>query len=112
MEKIFYKIKQFLLNIISKNRVKKLEAPKEIELTEDSKYSLNSLDGLKVENKVSEKDRIFKLYNKVKNKDINLNDIDRKDLLKIRRLLLEEAKMQDKMLEDGIKTLETIKENS
>lgn len=112
MEKIFYKIKQFLLNIISKNRVKKLEAPKEIELTEDSKYSLNSLDSLKVENKVSEKDRIFKLYNKVKNKDINLNDIARKDLLKIRRLLLEEAKMQDKMLEDGIKTLETIKENS
>lgn len=112
MEKIFYKIKQFLLNIISKNKVKKLEAPKEIELTEDSKYSLNSLDSLKVENKVSEKDRIFKLYNKVKNKDINLNDIDRKDLLKIRRLLLEEAKMQDKMLEDGIKTLETIKENS
>jgi len=110
--KIFYKIKQILLNIISKNRVKKLEAPKEIELTEDSKYSLNSLDSLKVENKVSEKDRIFKLYNKVKNKDINLNDIARKDLLKIRRLLLEEAKMQDKMLEDGIKTLETIKENS
>lgn len=112
MVKIFYKIKQILLNIISKNRVKKLEEPKEIELTEDSKYSLNSLDSLKVENKVSEKDRIFKLYNKVKNKDINLNDIDRKDLLKIRRLLLEEAKMQDKMLEDGIKTLETIKENS
>ncbi len=112
MVKIFYKIKQILLNIISKNRVKKLEAPKEIELTEDSKYSLNSLDSLKVENKVSEKDRIFKLYNKVKNKDINLNDIARKDLLKIRRLLLEEAKMQDKMLEDGIKTLETIKENS
>ena len=73
---------------------------------------MNSLDSLKVENKVSEKDRIFKLYNKVKNKDINLNDIARKDLLKIRRLLLEEAKMQDKMLEDGIKTLETIKENS
>lgn len=48
----------------------------------------------------------------MKNKDINLNDIARKDLLKIRRLLLEEAKMQDKMLEDGIKTLETIKENS
>lgn len=112
MVKIFYRIKQILLNIISKNRVKKLEAPKEIELTEDSKYSLNSLDSLKVENKVSEKDRIFKLYNKVKNKDINLNDIARKDLLKIRRLLLEEAKMQDKMLEDGIKTLETIKENS
>ena len=112
MVKIFYKIKKILLNIISKNRVKKLEAPKEIELTEDSKYSLNSLDSLKVENKVSEKDRIFKLYNKVKNKDINLNDIARKDLLKIRRLLLEEAKMQDKMLEDGIKTLETIKENS
>ena len=112
MVKIFYKIKQILLNIISKNRVKKLEAPKEIELTEDSKYSLNSLDSLKVENKVSEKDRIFKLYNKVKNKDINLNDIARKDLLKIRRLLLEEAKMQDKMLEDGIKTLEPIKENS
>lgn len=112
MVKIFYKIKQILLNIISKNRVKKLEAPKEIELTEDSKYSLNSLDSLKVENKVSEKYRIFKLYNKVKNKDINLNDIARKDLLKIRRLLLEEAKMQDKMLEDGIKTLETIKENS
>lgn len=112
MVKIFYKIKQILLNIISKNKVKKLEAPKEIELTEDSKYSLNRLDSLKVENKVSEKDRIFKLYNKVKNKDINLNDIARKDLLKIRRLLLEEAKMQDKMLEDGIKTLETIKENS
>lgn len=44
------------------------------------------------------KNRILELYNKVKNETINLSDIDREDLLKIRRLLLEELKMQDEEL--------------
>lgn len=58
------------------------------------------------------KNRILELYNKVKNETINLSDIDREDLLKIRRLLLEELKMQDEELEDEIKLLKMLKEVS
>lgn len=143
------KIKQFFLKIISKNKTKRLEIPKEANIMEkDSKsnnkqtkkdlnnqndkkeffeiynkikkgqYNLNELTEeqakniiailnsevilkkdklehditelniLKADNRINEKNRILELYNEVKNENINLTDIDREDLLKIRKLLL------------------------
>ena len=47
--------------------------------------------------------------NNVKNQKIDLVNIERDDLLKIRKLLLEEVKIQDERFEDEIKSLEMLK---
>ena len=56
-----------------------------------------------------EKKKFFELYNGIKKQTIDLNNIDREDLLKIRKLFIEEAKIQDKKLEEEINLLEMIK---
>lgn len=172
MGKFIDKIKQFFRNLISKNKAKLLEAPKENEFVENNVTSKNEhpettekqkekkeffeiynkikngqynmdelteeqaqkiiamlnseitlkkdkleqniteLNILKVDNKINEKNRIFELYNQVKNENVDLSEIDRKDLLIIRKLLLEEAKLQDDKLTDEIKLLEVIKKVS
>lgn len=94
----FNKIKQFFKNIISGNKTKMLEAPKEKEL--------------EIKNNQNDKKRFFEIYNKVKNGTADLYDIDREDLLKIRKILLEEAKIQDKKLEREIRQLELLKKFS
>lgn len=48
-------------------------------------------------------------YNGIKNETIDLNEIDRKDLLKIRKLFLAEAKLQNEKLEDEIDILDMLK---
>ena len=63
------------------------------------------LNILKIDNKIDEKNRLLKMYNEVKNGSINLSEIDKNDLLKIRRLLLEEAKIQDEKLEEQLYSL-------
>ena len=161
------KIKQFFKNIISKNRIKKLDAPKENDLSNSSssinksiienkkieknkffeiynsvkkgQYNINELSEeeakkiiailnseislkrdklnnditelniLKIDNRINEKNRILELYNNVKNQKIDLVNIERDDLLKIRKLLLEEVKIQDERFEDEIKSLEMLK---
>ncbi len=85
------KIKRFFKNIISKNKIKRLDVPKESDIKQKSK------------------NEFFELYNKVKNKTIDLQEIEREDLLKIRRLLLEELKIQDKKIEEEIVELEILK---
>lgn len=173
MKNLINKIKQFFRNIISRNKIKRLEMPKETNFTEtnlkinstqmennsnklnekkeffeiynkvkNGQYNLNELTEeqskkiiailnseisikkdklnhditelniLKAENRIEEKNRIFELYNRVKNETINLNDIEKEDLQKIRKLLLEEAKMQDEKLEDEIQILEILKKVS
>lgn len=161
------KIKQFFKNIISKNKIKKLDAPKENDLSNSSssinksiienkkieknkffeiynsvkkgQYNINELSEeeakkiiailnseislkrdklnnditelniLKIDNRINEKNRILELYNNVKNQKIDLVNIERDDLLKIRKLLLEEVKIQDERFEDEIKSLEMLK---
>lgn len=161
------KIKQFFKNIISKNKIKKLDAPKENDLSNSSssinksiienkkieknkffeiynsvkkgQYNINDLSEeeakkiiailnseislkrdklnnditelniLKIDNRINEKNRILELYNNVKNQKIDLVNIERDDLLKIRKLLLEEVKIQDERFEDEIKSLEMLK---
>ncbi len=162
MKEFINKIKQFFKNIILKNKVKQLEAPKEKDLIEKNEeklkkqndkkeffeiynkvkkaeYNLNDLTTdqaqktiamlkseinlkqnklnnditelniLKADNRIEEKNRIFELYNGIKEQTIDLNNIDREDLLRIRKLFIEEAKIQDEKLEDEISLLELTK---
>ena len=167
MKEFINKIKQFFKNIISKNKIKKLDAPKENDLSNSSssinksiienkkieknkffeiynsvkkgQYNINDLSEeeakkiiailnseislkrdklnnditelniLKIDNRINEKNRILELYNNVKNQKIDLVNIERDDLLKIRKLLLEEVKIQDERFEDEIKSLEMLK---
>ena len=97
------KIKQFFRNIISRNRIKKLYVPEESNLS-NSASSINN-------NKI-DKNEFFEIYNKVKNETIDLENIKREDLLKIRKLLLEESKIQDERFENEIKFLESFKKVS
>lgn len=165
MKEFINKIKQFFKNIILKNKVKQLEAPKENDLIEKNEeklkkqndkkeffeiynkvkkaeYNLSDLTTdqaqktiamlkseinlkqnklnnditelniLKADNRIEEKNRIFELYNGIKEQTIDLNNIDREDLLRIRKLFIEEAKIQDEKLEDEISLLELTKKIS
>ena len=165
MKDFINRIKQFFKNIISKNKIKQLEEPKERMLIEyedktnqkqeekkqffeiynkikNNEYNLRDLTTdqaektvamlkseinlkknklsnditelniLKADNRIEEKNRIFELYNGIKEQTIDLNNIDREDLLKIRKLFIEEAKIQDKKLEDEITLLELMKKIS
>lgn len=172
MKEFINKIKQFFKNIISRNKKKQLEAPKDNNLEESSTLNKNQeenqinklaekeeffeiyqkvkngqynlkelteeqskkiiailnseinlkkdkleqnnteLNVLKIDNRIKEKNRIFELYNGIKNENINLSDIDREDLIKIRRLLFEESKIQNEKLDDEIKLLKSIKKVS
>ena len=165
MKEFINKIKQFFKNIILKNNVKQLEAPKENDLIEKNEeklkkqndkkeffeiynkvkkaeYNLSDLTTdqaqktiamlkseinlkqnklnnditelniLKADNRIEEKNRIFDIYNGIKEQTIDLNDIDREDLLRVRKLFIEEAKIQDEKLEDEISLLELTKKIS
>ena len=165
MKEFINKIKQFFKNIILKNNVKQLEAPKENDLIEKNEeklkkqndkkeffeiynkikkaeYNLNELTTdqaqktidmlkseinlkqnklnnditelniLKADNRIEEKNRIFDIYNGIKEQTIDLNDINREDLLRVRKLFIEEAKIQDEKLEDEISLLELTKKIS
>ena len=85
----------------------------EISLKKDKlEHNITELNILKIDNRINEKNRIFKLYNEVQNENIDLNDINREDIKKIRKLLLEETKMQDEKFEYEIKLLEILKKVS
>ena len=70
------------------------------------------LNILKADNRINEKNRIFELYNKVKNDTIDLEQIDREDLIKIRKLLLEEAKIQTEKFADEVRVLKILSKAS
>ena len=82
----------------------------EINLKRDKlNNEVTELKILKADNRITEKNRIFEIYNGIKNETIDLNEIDRKDLLKIRKLFLAEAKLQNEKLEDEIDILDMLK---
>ena len=85
----------------------------EINLKKDKlNNDVTELNILKIDNKIAEKNRIFEIYNGIKNDTIDLNDIDKEDLLKIRKLFIEEAKIQDGKIEEEIELLELTKKIS
>ena len=111
---IYNKVKngQYNLNELTEEQSKKIIAMlnSEISLKKDKlEHDITELNILKVDNRINEKNRIFELYNGIKNETIDLYDIEKEDLLKIRKLLLEEAKIQDEKIEDEIKLLEMLK---
>lgn len=119
MNNFINRIKQFFKNIILRIKTKKLVKPEEtsekvigminseIDLKKDKlNHNITELNILKIDNKTDEKNRIFELYKGIKNETIKLSEIDREDLLKIRKLLLEEAKMQDERFEEELRLLE------
>lgn len=169
MSNFVNKIKQFIKNIISRNKTKRLEAPKDNnlidsntkinseqtennlnklnekkeffgiynkvkngqynlkELTEEQSkkiiailnseinlkrekldHDITELNILKVDNRINKKNIILELYNVIKNENIDLNDINREYLLKIRKLLLEEENMKDEKFEYEIRLLEIL----
>ena len=61
--------------------------------------------------KEEEKQRIFNIYNKIREEKINLNQIEYKDLIKIRELLKEEVKIQSKKLEQEAIELKSLEAN-
>ena len=85
----------------------------EINLKKDKlNNDVTELNILKIDNKIAERNRIFEIYNGIKNETIDLNDIDKEDLLKIRKLFIEEAKIQDGKIEEEIELLELLKKVS
>ena len=111
---IYNKVKngQYNLQDLTEEQSKKIITilKSEISLKKDKlDHNITELNILKVDNRINEKNRILELYNEVKNETIDFADIDKEDLLKIRKLLLEESKMQDERFEDEIKLLEYIK---
>lgn len=114
---IYNKVKngQYNLQDLTEEQSKKIITilKSEISLKKDKlDHNITELNILKVDNRINEKNRILELYNEVKKDNIDLSDIDKEDLLKIRKLLLEESKMQDERFEDEIKLLEMLKKVS
>ena len=66
---------------------------------------ITELNILKTDNRIEEKNRILELYKGIKEQKIDLNNVDRDDLLRIRRLFIEEAKIQDEKFRDEIERL-------
>ena len=111
---IYNKVKngQYNLQDLTEEQLKKIITilKSEISLKKDKlDHNITELNILKVDNRINEKNRILELYNEDKNETIDFADIGKEDLLKIRKLLLEESKMQDERFEDEIKLLEYIK---
>ena len=96
MRKIIERIKQFFNNLATRNKIKQIDSPKESQVKDSTIIASNK----------EEKDRILELYKKVNNHEIDFSKINKEDLLKIRRLLLEEAKIQDEKLKQAISILE------
>lgn len=112
---IYNKVKngQYDLQDLTEQQSKKIITilKSEISLKKDKlDNNITELNILKVDNRINEKNRILELYNEVKNETIDLADIDKEDLLKIRKLLLEESKMQDERFEDEINSLDNEKD--
>ena len=110
---IYNKVKKgkYNLNELDEEQKKKIITilNSEISLKKDRlDHEIMKLNILKADNRISEKNRIFELYNRVKNDTIDLEQIDREDLIKIRKLLLEEAKIQTEKFEDEVRALKVL----
>ena len=85
----------------------------EIELKKEKlNNNITELNILKTDNRIEEKNRILNLYKEVKDANIDLSQVDEEDLLKIRKLMLEETKIQDEKLEREIMLLLQLANNN
>ena len=63
---------------------------------------------LRRENMSNEKQRIIDLYYQVQDGEVDLESIEYEDLIKIRKLLLEEAKMRDELIDEDLVELKAL----
>ena len=99
------KIKQFFKNIISKNKIKKLDAPKENDLSNSS----SSINKSIIENKKIEKNKFFEIYNSVKKGQYNINDLSEEEAKKIIAILNSEISLKRDKLNNDITELNILK---
>ena len=118
IKNIMYKIKEFFKNIKSQKSIKKLPTEKQNKNEEIKKienqnkpYEIIQSEQLNNNLKEEEKQRIFNIYNKIKEETIDLKQIEYKDLVKIKELLKEEAKLQSKKLEQEAMELKNLATN-
>ena len=118
IKNIIDKIKEFLKNIRTQKTTKKLPIIEQNNNEENKKIEkqnpINEMQEVKKLNnnfKEEEKQRIFNIYNKIREEKINLNQIEYKDLIKIRELLKEEVKIQSKKLEQEAIELKSLEAN-
>ena len=118
IKNIIHKIKEFLKNIRTQKTTKKLPIIEQNNNEENKKIEkqnpINEMQEVKKLNnnfKEEEKQRIFNIYNKIREEKINLNQIEYKDLIKIRELLKEEVKIQSKKLEQEAIELKSLEAN-
>ena len=106
---------KYNLNNLTKEQAKKVITMlnAEIDLKQEKlNKNITELNILKTDNAIEEKNRILNLYKEIRNENIDLSEVDKEDLLKIRKLLLEEAKIQDEKLGSEIILLQKIKKVS
>ena len=112
MKNIINKIKSFLKNFFGKNDTKLLNeaindektnalVETEIEIKNRNLEEITTeMEMHRKENMSDEKHRIMDLYYKVQDGEVDLESIEYEDLIKIRKLLLEETKMRDELIEE------------
>ena len=100
MKEFINKIKQFFKNIILKNNVKQLEAPKENDLIEKNEEKLK---------KQNDKKEFFEIYNKIKKAEYNLNELTTDQAQKTIDMLKSEINLKQNKLNNDITELNILK---
>ena len=112
MKNIINKIKSFLKNFFRKNDTKLLNeaindektndlVKTEIEIKNRNLEEITTeMEMFRKENMSDEKHRIMDLYYKVQDGEVDIESIEYEDLIIIRKLLLEEAKMRDVLIDE------------
>ena len=98
MKNFINKIKKFLNQASIDEKV--TEKTNDKKVTNEEKTT--ELKILRRQNFPNEKQRIMELYYRVNDGEVDLESIEYEDLIKIRKLLLEEAKMRDKLLDEDL----------
>lgn len=98
-EKIFSRIKAFLKKIFFQSN-KKLQKRKNISLKVRRKKKT-----VREEEYLTEKKRIFNLYNLIKEEKIDIEEIEIEELVKIEKIMEEELRIKKKRLQDTITEL-------
>lgn len=94
-ESFFTKIKRKIFSFFSRRK-----KPVDVENSEQSNIIIPT--GLKV----FEKKEFFKIYNKIKSEEIDLNEIDEETLYKVITMLDEEMTVNSRKIDDQMKMIE------
>ena len=115
-ESFFSKLKRMFKNLFSKNvennTVSNTENINNINNKEDAdniELNIKKEEHSSVNN-INNKEEFFKLYNKVINKEVDLQTLNKEELAKLHEILNEEVRIKRNLLAEKIKILEEKKE--